>query len=626
MRIFIGLFVFLFVSTQLIAQVIDPDLLKNTNSIILNNSTTINTNNSNGYEMIVEVKTLLLNKKAKDEANITIPYDHFSSAEFIQGAIKDKQGEIIKKIKKKDFSDYSAVSGFSLFEDSRALHYSYEPVAYPVIIEYAFKIKNKHTFFTFFFSPIEKYGQSVLQAKFVINSEPDKAFHYKSFGTSDPKIIKNSDQTSYTWEFNDMPALKWEPFAVDINSIRKGVLVAPVEFQYEGFAGSNESWVSLGNWVHQLQEGRHDLPESAKTDLKKISETYQEPYERAKAIYEYMQSKTRYVSIQLGIGGFQPFDALTVHELGYGDCKALTNYTQALMKEAGIESYYTLVKAGNKAYDFEESFTANQFNHVILCLPIDKDTIWMECTNQQIPFGFLGDFTDNRPALLIKENASALVKTPHYDKRHNQSYSTAVLTLEPNGNARIVMERSHKGLHYDNISYYPSLEPRDIKKRLGNGSGWKNYTIDQVQISIEKSRIPQISLSYQVDVLALGTTSGNRIFIPASPMNTYEVAVPKVRSRQTPFTIYHDEIYSDTLLIKLPESYYLEQSVDCLMLESAFGLFIRDIKVKEDQLVVIRTLNLNSGSWEANQYDAFYDFREKINRYDQQKLILIKKE
>lgn len=42
MRIFIGLFVFLFVSTQLIAQVIDPDLLKNTNSIILNNSTTIN--------------------------------------------------------------------------------------------------------------------------------------------------------------------------------------------------------------------------------------------------------------------------------------------------------------------------------------------------------------------------------------------------------------------------------------------------------------------------------------------------------------------------------------------------------------------------------------------------------
>ncbi|HSH66177.1 MAG TPA: DUF3857 domain-containing protein, partial [Bacteroidia bacterium] len=144
MRIFIGLFVFLFVSTQLIAQVIDPDLLKNTNSIILNNSTTINTNNSNGYEMIVEVKTLLLNKKAKDEANITIPYDHFSSAEFIQGAIKDKQGEIIKKIKKKDFSDYSAVSGFSLFEDSRALHYSYEPVAYPVIIEYAFKIKNKH--------------------------------------------------------------------------------------------------------------------------------------------------------------------------------------------------------------------------------------------------------------------------------------------------------------------------------------------------------------------------------------------------------------------------------------------------------------------------------------------------
>jgi hypothetical protein len=296
------------------------------------------------------------------------------------------------------------------------------------------------------------------------------------------------------------------------------------------------------------------------------------------------------------------------------------------LHEAGIESYYSLVKAGSNAYLFEDDFTANQFNHIILCLPMDSDTIWMECTNQKMPFGFLGDFTDNRPALLIKENGSALVKTPRYDCRYNQSSSIAHMSFEPNGNASLKVNRRHRGLHYDNISNYPSLEPRELKKQLGKGAGWKNYTINQVQTNVVKSRIPEISLSYQVDVLALGSTSGNRVFLPAAPFKTYEAAVPKVRSRQTPFAVYHDEIFSDTLFIEVPEGYQLERSLETLSLESDFGSFSREIIVEEGQLVLIRTLNLKSGRWEADQYAEFYDFREKVDRYDQQRLVLVRKE
>jgi len=625
MRYYFSVLVLLFSANLLFAQQIDSVLLKNADNVVLDKTLTINTLKNNGIEWIYQVKYLLLNKKAKDKSRIVIPYDEFSTAEFISGSITYGDGEE-KKIKKKDFNDYSAVSGFSLYEENRVLYYSYEPTTYPVIVEYAYKITKKHNFFTYFFSPIEEYGQSVLKASLILNTAPDKAFQIKTYGSAEPEVLEGEDRISRTWKLAAMPAIEWEPFAVDIRSRTSGVMLAPVHFKFDGYEGSNESWASLGKWIHLLQEGRLELPEAAKEDVRKITENYPEPYEKAKAIYEYMQAHTRYVSIQLGIGGFQPFNANTVHELGYGDCKALTNYTQALFHEAGIESYYSLVKAGSNAYELEDKFTANQFNHVILCLPLDSDTIWMECTSQKMPFGFLGDFTDNRPALLIKENGSTLVKTPRYDIRHNQSFSATNLLIEPNGNARLTVDRLHRGLHYDNISHYPSLDPREIRKQLGKNTGWKNYTIDQVNISEEKSRIPELSLSYQVDVLALGSTSGNRIFLPANPIKTYEPEVPRVRSRQTPFAVYHDELYSDTLLINFPVGYQLERSLEAKAIESEFGSYKQEIKALDEQLIIIRTLSLFAGRWESSQYQAFYEFHESIKRNDLKKLVFVKRE
>ena len=59
-----------------------------------------------------------------------------------------------------------------------------------------------------------------------------------------------------------------------------------------------------------------------------VNET--DPIEKAKIVYKYMQEKTRYISVQVGIGGFKPMLAKDVDRLGYGDCKALSNYTKAL--------------------------------------------------------------------------------------------------------------------------------------------------------------------------------------------------------------------------------------------------------------------------------------------------------
>jgi hypothetical protein len=90
-----------------------------------------------------------------------------------------------------------------------------------------------------------------------------------------------------------------------------------------------------------------------------------------------------------------------VDKLGYGDCKALTYYTKSLMDVVEIPSFYTIVNAGISKKNIEKEVVSVQGNHAFLCLPQEKDTIWLECTSQKVPFGFKNSFTDDRDVLAI---------------------------------------------------------------------------------------------------------------------------------------------------------------------------------------------------------------------------------
>ena len=95
--------------------------------------------------------------------------------------------------------------------------------------------------------------------------------------------------------------------------------------------------------------------------------------EKAKIIYNYVQSKTRYVIIQLGIGSWKPMIVKDVDKLGYGDCKALTNYTRVLLENVGVSSFFTVIYGDSNKRDFDKDFVSIQGNHVILSIPYNNE-------------------------------------------------------------------------------------------------------------------------------------------------------------------------------------------------------------------------------------------------------------
>src|SRR5690554_7717907 len=103
--------------------------------------------------------------------------------------------------------------------------------------------------------------------------------------------------------------------------------------------------------------------------MRKLVENESDTRKKAEKIYKYVQDRTRYVSIQLGIGGWKPMNAKDVDRLGYGDCKALANYTKALLDAVDSPSYYSIIHNSPTKRDVTQDFVSMQGNHGILAIP-----------------------------------------------------------------------------------------------------------------------------------------------------------------------------------------------------------------------------------------------------------------
>ncbi len=429
---------------------INPALLKNAAAVLRLGEERFEVISYTKTRLYRKTAITILNEQGDDYADFYEYYDKLRSIKSINGRLYDATGKEMRSLKNKEIRDMSAISEISLMEDTRIRLHNFYYKNYPYTIEYETTIEYNNTFIFPDWLPQRREKFAVEVSFFTIDCPSWFAFRYKMLNyKGEPGIVVNGDRKTYTWRAETLPAITREYAAPDFSSLTTSVFFSPDKFEIEGYQGSMNSWKEFGQFEFRLNQGRDKLPPDVKQKVHNLTDAITDPKEKVKVLYEYLQKNTRYVSIQLGLGGWQPFDATYVATKAYGDCKALSNFMYSLLKEANIKSCYTDVYAGVGENFFLPDLPSPQFNHIILCVPFATDTMWLECTSQTLPAGYLSGFTSNRYALAIDEAGGHLVRTPVYGIKENQQTRNLKALLDDNGALRIMANTCYKGVQQD---------------------------------------------------------------------------------------------------------------------------------------------------------------------------------
>ncbi|SFH02875.1 DUF3857 domain-containing protein [Pedobacter insulae] len=605
-------------------ELIPSSLLSRANATIRSEETVVDMRAADNVIYAVKQVITVLNKNGESNAGLVLFYDKSTIIKSVKGEIYNAFGKLHAKFSQNDFIDESAVQNFSLFEDNRIKRFSPSMNTYPYTVVYQYEVRFKQNLIIPTWYPKPADDVSVEKSTYSFICKPADKFRVKSKNLlQQPVESINEKEKRITWTVRNLPGIKSEPYSPHREMYEPFVKIAPEDFTYYNRQSNYTNWQELGKWIYDdLLKDRATLPATTLAVIQNLVKEEKTAQGKVRKIYQYLQDKTRYISVQIGIGGFRPISASEVDRLGYGDCKALVNYMQSLLKAADIVSYYCVVNAGDEKRSLDPSFASmNQANHVILCVPLAGDTTWLECTSQKIPYGFLSNFTDDRIVLACTPSGGKLLRTPKYTAQQNLQKRTANFVLNKNGNINGEVNTVFQGTQYDHHDHIVDKTPSEQEKFLKKVYPINNVNFDKITYTENKDKFPELLENLAMSVNGYGAINNNKLFLPINPFQM-KIPIAEVRNRLMPLHLNRGYTDEDNFTYTLTED--LKPVLEPLnkSLQNQFGSYVATTTLKDNVLTYYRKFVLNEGTFTAASYVDFVTFINEVNTAEQQRCVL----
>lgn len=552
----------------------------------------------------------VLNQRGREqEAEVKVPYNgSYETVKLIRARTLRPNGEVVE-VKPTEVRNGVASEGY---DDARVLSFSMPAVEPGCVIEYEYVTEQKtsplpgnfwfHWYFQGGFDPV-----LLTRLRITVPKSLNLARRLRNSATEPTiRLAPDGKSATYTWEEKNVPPLSTEP------------LMPPIERQLPKLTVSTvPSWQSVADWYTKLAQGAMQPDASVATLARELTKSCRTDEEKAKAIFYYVQDKTRYVAIELGISAYQPRPASRTLTVQYGDCKDMATLLVALLRSAGLTAYPVLLQANEPFPQQTELPSPHAFNHALCQVQLGGKTYWLDATAQVCRFGDIPQADRGVEVLVIKDGKAVFETIPGGAPEDEVSEQRVALTLDSEGAATGNVTITGRGDTELSLRANFLVKSPDETKQYTEallGTIGVNPSVARYTLSEVPNRDIPLTLQAEARFPSWANVSGELLIFKARPDQATSAYASPFTQESRLYPIYQSQsrLTRAVLEVTIPAGYSFLYVPKTLSAESALGSFQRTVTQDGRKLTISLEVTDKRVQVPAKDYAAQ---RQYVERY-----------
>ncbi len=554
----------------------------------------------------------LFNERARHLAEVNLPYNSsYQSIKVLHARTIKKDGTVVD-VKPEDIRSSSPYSEYLMYDDAMAITFSMPAIEDDCVIDYTYQIITRPLLIPGQFWQYWGFSSAepVRLSRYILRVPADKPIKFKAYNDDSvkPTIATSPDARTktYTWEMRDIKPIAVEPSMPNIQDVRVWMEVS-----------SLSSWQDIARWFWGLQKPQAVPNEAIRATVAQLTADKKTDEEKARAIYDWVANRTRYVGLEFGISAYKPHAAAEVHEKLYGDCKDKATLLITMLGLAGIKAHPVLLHAEERRPVADQLPSLNAFDHCIALAEVNGKDVWLDATAETCAYGDIPEDDRGVQALVVRDGVGEFKTIPSYQPQENGIDATTHVTLHADGSAEVenAMEwRGAAGQQWrESVRSITPDKRKQMMQRLAQGF-YVGATVKDFTLPDGTDKNGPFAVKMTTLAPHWAKKTGRLLLLPvANPLNGAERRNPYVQDQRVwPIMEEDTSLTRSTTIITLPEGYVVEDVPDDVNEVSPINEYHRAIARSADgkTLTITETTQERPGKVPPGDYaqiKAYYD-------------------
>ncbi|WOD44466.1 transglutaminase domain-containing protein [Hwangdonia lutea] len=440
-----------------------------------------------------------------------------------------------------------------------------------------------------------------------------------SFSSSDLEFTKKVS----TYNLENIPALKDEPYVNNINNYRSSVKyeLSYVKMPQSTIKYYSTTWEDVVKTIYKSSSFGSELNKSGyyEDDIDALISSVSDPKKRIALIFDFVKSRVKWNSYN---SKYTSNGVRKAYKEQVGNVAEINLMLTSMLRYAGLEANPVLVSTRRNGIPLFP--TREGYNYVISCVELPTGNVLLDATNKYGSPNVLPFRTLNWEGRIIKKDGtSSLVSLYPNENSKNSILMMASLTEEGDleGSYRSV-KTNHRALSYR--ERYNNADEDDFLEKLENNYDGLEVSDFKVSNAVELSK--PVMESYKFFKESQADIIGDKIYF--SPLFF-------LRSKENPFKLEKREFPVDfgypssttyRITINIPEGYKVESipEASALVLPDNLGMFKYILSQNASTIQLLIDTKMNSSIISPLYYDTLKAYFKQLIEKENEQIVLTK--